>query len=298
MGNEVITVDGEVVPDAPSGGESLAIRLSRAEIDQQIATARAYPRDVAMVTKRITALATMSKEAAASMLYNLPRSDKNIEGPGIRFAEIVAQCFGNNRQGARVVEVDRKNKMLVAAGIFHDLETNSMTEKRVQRRISNKSGYLFSDDMIVVTGNAACSIALRNAILGGVPRVLWWPAYERAVQIVAGRPEDAGRRLEQAIRWFASQGADEAQLLAALRLEDKSKVLPEHIVRLEGMASALKNNEATLEELLRIKETAASHEVVDNPLADAPATGAPPAAGVKAGKKPAAAETKAKEQPL
>ena len=269
MAQEIITTDGEVVPDV-IGNESLAVRLTRAEVDQQITTARQYPRDVATVSKRIMAFATMSKEAAASMLYNLPRAEKNIEGPGIRFAEALAQSFGNNRQEARVVEVDRKNKVLTAEGVFHDLETNSALKKRVQRRISTSKGYLFSDDMIVVTGNAACSIALRNAILGGIPRVLWWPAYERAVEIVAGKPEDAGKRLAQAIAWFVKKGAKEEQLLAVLALEDKSNVLPEHIVRLEGMASALKNGEATLDELLNQRATA-EHAVVENPLADEPA---------------------------
>ena len=269
MANEIITTDGEAVPDA-AGHESLAVRLTRAEVDQQIATARQFPRDVATVSKRIMAMATMSKDGAASMLYSLPRAEKNIEGPGIRFAEALAQSFGNNRMEARVVEVDRKNKVLTAEGIFHDLETNSALKKRVQRRISTKQGNLFSDDMVVVTGNAACSIALRNAILGGVPRVLWAPAYEKAVEIVAGKPEDAGKRLDQAILWFAGKGAKEEQLLAVLALEDKSKVLPEHIVRLEGMASALKNGETTLEELLNTRVTA-EHAVVENPLADEPA---------------------------
>jgi hypothetical protein len=40
----------------------------------------------------------------------------------------------------------------------------------VRRRIFDSRGRLFNDDMITVTGNAACAIAKRNAILSGVPK--------------------------------------------------------------------------------------------------------------------------------
>ncbi len=268
MANEIIETSGELVPEA--GDTSLAVRLSRAEIDGQISTARAYPRDLAGAQKNIKALATMSRDAAALMLYSLPRAGKDISGPGIRFAEAVAQSFGNCRISARVIEVSRTSKYVEAEGIFHDLQTNMASTARVRRRISGKDGRLLNDDMITIVGNAACSIARRNAILAGVPRALWAPAYDAAVQKVAGNIADVGKRLEQAIAWFMGKGAKEEQLLAVLALEDKTKVLPEHIVRLEGMASALKNGETTLEELLNTRVTA-EHAVVENPLADEPA---------------------------
>jgi len=275
MANEVIETTGSPVADA---GESGTILLARAEIDQLIATSRMYPRDIQAATKSIMAYATMSKDAAASMLYRLSRKDKktgedkSIEGPGIRFAEALAQSWGNFRVAQRIIEINRKDKHLIVEGVFLDTQTNGMTAKRVQRGIRTSGGYLYSDDMINVTANAAGSIAIRNAILAGIPRMVWWPAYEAALKKVAGTAAEAPDRLARALAWFVSKGADEVSVLSAIFLEDKSEVLPDHIVKLEGMRASLINGEATLDDLLgRTRE--AEHAVVDNPLEDGPAKG-------------------------
>ena len=148
---------------------SLVIGMSRVEIDQQIATARRYPRQISVVAKNILSTVTLDEETAAECMYALPRGGKPIQGPSIRFAEAVKAFYGNNRSASRVVHVDRAEKVVVAEGIFHDLETNTATRSEVRRRIVDSKGRLYSDDMIIVTGNAAGSIALRNSILGGGP---------------------------------------------------------------------------------------------------------------------------------
>jgi hypothetical protein len=165
---------------------SLAVGLSRAEIDTQIATARRYPRQISRVAQSILSLATLDEETAEESMYALPRGGKPIQGPSIRFAEIVKTSYGNCRAAARVVHVDRVEKVVIAEGVFHDLETNTATRAEVRRRICDKYGKLYKDDMIIVTGNAACSIALRNAILGGVPKALWRKAYDAVQHTIAG----------------------------------------------------------------------------------------------------------------
>jgi hypothetical protein len=138
------------------------------------------------VSDRIFSLATLDRESAEESMYALPRGGKPITGPSIRFAEVVKQAYGNCRAAARVVHVDREEKFVEAEGIFHDLETNVATTARVRRRIVDSKGRLYSDDMIIVTGNAACSIALRNAIMGGVPKPLWRRAYEAVQGTIKG----------------------------------------------------------------------------------------------------------------
>ena len=81
---------------------SLAVTLARAEIDQQIATARALPRSIERAIKNIVTLSTLDEETAAECIYALPRGGKTIRGPSIRFAEIVASQWGNARVGSRV----------------------------------------------------------------------------------------------------------------------------------------------------------------------------------------------------
>src|SRR5215470_4225045 len=159
----------EPAADDEQGGAvvqvGLVSTLAKAEIDSQVATARQYPRAMKSAAQNIMTLATVDEQTAGECMYALPRGNKPIRGPSIRFAEIVAQCWGNNRTSATTIEIDRVNKLVIAEGMFHDLETNHATKATVNRRISDKHGRIFNDDMIVVTGNAACAIARRNAIL-------------------------------------------------------------------------------------------------------------------------------------
>lgn len=246
--NEIV----ETTPRMPD--ESMAIALSKAEIDQQIATARAYPRNLKRVMGSITSLVTLDEETAQECLYALVRrksdeENKPIEGPSIRLAEVAAQMYGNCRIDARVVHVDRTEKFVEAEGLFHDLETNMASRATVRRRISTKQGRLFSDDMIVVTGNAACAIAKRNAILAGIPRGIYRPAYQAARAIVAGTAETLGKNREKAIKAFASFGVTPAQLFEALGVQTEVDIKIDHVAQLRAMYSTLKNAEATVEEM-------------------------------------------------
>src|SRR4051794_13584258 len=77
--------------------------ITRGEIDMQIRTARAYPRNITTFKREALALACLDEETASSMFYVVPRGGKMIEGPSIRMAEIVGSAFGNLRYGARIV---------------------------------------------------------------------------------------------------------------------------------------------------------------------------------------------------
>ena len=227
----------------------LAISLARAEIDQQISTAHAYPRSIDRAVKNILTLATMDEQAAEECIYALPRGGKPIKGASVRLAEIVASQWGNNRVGARVVHVDRDEKFVEAEGVYHDLETNAAITSRVRRRIVDAKGRLFSDDMIIVTGNAAAAIAKRNAILGGVPRAVWRKAYEAAEKVIVGDVKTLSVRREGAIRAFAAFGVTPAQIFTALGVSGLDDIGLSHIPELIGMHSALKSGEVEVEEM-------------------------------------------------
>ena len=149
-----------------SNAETLAA-LTRSEIDVQVATAHQYPRNLSRVLNNIETLATMDEDVAGSCFYTLRRQGKVIEGPSVRMAEIIASSWGNLRVQARIISND--GKMITAQGICHDLESNYATSTEVKRRITDKNGKTFSEDMQVVTGNAACAIAMRNALFKVVP---------------------------------------------------------------------------------------------------------------------------------
>lgn len=249
-GQEIITQDGEVISSAlPPEQASLAIQLSRAEVDQKIATARAYPRQVTTAIQNILTLATLDEETAKECSYALPRGNKPIVGPSARFAEIVYQNWGNCIVGARVVHVDRVEKYVEAEGVYHDLETNASRTARVRRRIVDSRGRLYSDDMIIVTGNAACAIASRNAILAGVPKGVWRKAYEAAEKVMKGDVKTLSERRVGIFKAFAAFGVKPEQIFAALNIAGEDDITLEHIPVLIGMHSALKSGEATVEEM-------------------------------------------------
>lgn len=228
---------------------SMAAGLAKAEINQQIATARQYPRSVAHSVRNMQSLATFSQEAAAECNYALPRGGKTLTGPSIRLAELIVSQWGNCRVGARVVHVDRVEKFLEAEGVFHDLETNAATTARVRRKISDKNGRLFSDDMITVAGNAACSIAKRNAVLAGVPKAAWMPAYEAALATIRGDQKTLVERREGALRALGTFGITPDMLFEYLEVGGLEDITLDHMPALLAMHKGLKDGEHTVESL-------------------------------------------------
>jgi hypothetical protein len=247
--------------------QTLAVDLARAEIDQAIATAHRYPRMLDTVIKKIETLACYNEAAAENCIYSLPRAGKAIIGPSVSFANIVAQAWGNCTDGARITYIDRKEKVVIAEGGFHDLETNRKTVLPVQRRIVDKAGRIFNDDMIMVTGMAAASIARRNAILNAIPRAIWFPIYERCLQIVRGDVETFSERKDKAMKAFAQFGVKPEQVYMVLGLKGEADLTLEHLPTLRGMYSALRNQESTVEEMFDPRRmTGTAFETVNNPL--------------------------------
>ena len=173
---------------------------------------------------------------------------------------------GNCRVAARVVEINTAQKYIEADAVFHDLESNAATSARVQRRISDSKGRLYSAAMIQQTGNAACSIARRNAILAGVPRALWRPAYEAARHMLVGDAKAIANTRAEAVKAFTRLGVTPEQLFAVLGVNAETDLTADHIVTLRGMFATLRNGEASVEEMF--SPARAVHQVVANPLDD------------------------------
>lgn len=231
--------------DAPETG-TLAV-LNRSEINQQIATAHQFPRSVQRFRKEALGLATMTETIARECVYAIPRDGKVIEGPSIRFAEILVSCWGNCRSAARVV--DEGTEFVTSQGLFHDLQSNSAITFEVRRRITDKRGRRYGADMIGVTSNAASSIALRNAILRGVPKALWADIYEAARKTIMGDFKTLQNRRTDAVAAFQAYGVSAEAIFRKLELRGIDDVGMEHLVVLGGMMTAIKDGEVTPEEM-------------------------------------------------
>lgn len=257
--------------------------LSGAEIDRQIATARQYPRSVKRFINEAQQLVTLNEDVAAECVYALPRGGKTIEGPSARFAEIMAHAWGNARAGSRVV--DEQGDFVTAQGVFHDLEKNVAITYEVKRRIIDKRGRRYDADMIGVTANAACSIALRNAVLKGIPKALWTSLYQDARQVIMGDSKTLANRRADALAYLQKFGATEQMVLDLLELNGVEDITLDHLVVLRGLATAIRDGDTTVEQAFKstgtvenAPETDALNESLrkQEPTKPAPAPTSPP----------------------
>lgn len=234
-GNEVLAAESSMVSV-----------LNKSEIDQQIATAHKYPRSIKRFRDEAVQMVTLSETVAQECVYALPRDGKVIEGPSARFAEVIASAWGNSRAGARVIS--DQGEFVTAQGVFHDLERNVAITYEVQRRIVDRQGRRYKPDMIGVTANAACSIALRNAILKGVPKAFWQDMYDSARSVVMGDFKTLSNRRADAIKAFQSYGISQDQVFQTLEVAGIEDIGLEQLVVLRGILTAIKDGDTTPEQ--------------------------------------------------
>lgn len=250
--------EAEVMDDIKESSDNgtMLANLARAEIDVQITTAKQYPRSLKAFKQQAMEMATLDEDTAASMFYVLPRAGKKIEGPSIRMAEVVGSCFGNLRYGARIVDVG--DEFLTAQGACHDLEKNIAITYDVRRRITNKQGVKFNADMVQTTGNAAMSIALREAIFRVVPRALYKNIVDEAKLVSVGNAATMSEKRHKAFDWFAKAGAPQAKVLEFLGRAGIDDVTIDDLITLRGMVTSIKDGELTVDEIFAKHETPAA----------------------------------------
>lgn len=231
--------------------------INRSEIDMQIMTAQRIPRNIEKCKENMIALASMDDTVAYNCFYHLERKDKDgnvtiIEGPSVRFAEIIAACWKNLRVAARIIGND--GKTITAQGVCHDLESNVAISTEVKRSILTSKGYTYSQDMQVVVGNAASSIALRNAICKVVPQVL----IKNVVEAVQSKALEHIKQIgieESWKQWVAyMQGqfkVSESMMLEYLN-KKRGELDANDIQKLVGVCNAIKEGTTTVEEAFKM----------------------------------------------
>jgi hypothetical protein len=238
---------------SPEPGRALAViapaALAGLEIDKQIATAKEFPRDIVRVQRTSMQLVeqhlSMSDRSEDGLYYCLTRGGKKIEGPNVRLAEIIQHSYGNSRAGARPTHAD--DKYVYAEGVFHDLETNTAINMTVKRRITDREGHRYNDDMIGTTENAASAIAYRNAVLKGIPKAIWWPLYLRARKIEGGaRPNETSTKRQAAVQMLQGKGVTLEQICNRLGVTKISDIGADELATLRGILTACANKETSL----------------------------------------------------
>lgn len=259
-------VDDELEREVESLSQSTQIAaLQRIEVDMQISTAKQYPRSIKRFLNEARQMVSLTEEIASECTYMLPRGGKKLMGPSARFAEIVASAWGNCRAAARIVE--EQERFVVAQGVFNDVERNVAITYEVRRRITNKDGGRYNDDMIGVASNAACSIAMRNAVLKGIPKAFWKSLHDEAMRTARGDEKTLTQRRDALVKAFAELGVKEKELFALIDVAGKEDITLDHLVELKAIYTAIRDGDTSVDQLLNRNEPV-GNKVARSPVND------------------------------
>lgn len=227
----------------------------KALIDMQIATAKAYPRDIVKATNRCIALVSFDKELAASCTYSLPKGGKPITGPSVHLARLLAKQMGNLRADVRVLSADGSH--VTCEAVCFDLETNYAYRTQIKKSIVGSKGR-YSEDMITITMNACSAIAFRNAVFSVVDDEIVKKVQDAAKKVVLGdvsteqaliaRRTKVVEGYQKAYASFAITDDEIAKSVGRITIE---QITAEDLIVLIGFEKALATGEATIESIFR-----------------------------------------------
>lgn len=227
--------------------------VERANVDSQVATAKRYPRDIRRSIDNSVVMATMNQETAQSCIYALPRGGKPITGPSVHLAKIIVSNWGNMRTETKVVQIT--DKQVISRGTCWDMETNVASAFEVRRSIIGKNGQRFSDDMITVTGNAANSIAYRNAVFAVIPKAITDRVYYAAQKFITGDLSDSDKLLKVRTgilnNFKNNYGITEEEVVKMCGKQTVNQIGADEISMLMGTIQALKDGDTTVDELMK-----------------------------------------------
>lgn len=227
--------------------------VERANVDSQVSTAKMYPRSIKRSIDNSIVMATMDAETAQSCGYALPRGGKPITGPSVHLAKIIVSNWGNMRTEAKVVQIT--DKQIISRGTAWDLEANVASAFEVRRSIMDSRGKRYSDDMITVTGNAANSIAYRNAVFSVVPKAVVDKVYKAAQKFITGDLSDEEKLIKRrtdAINYFNDEwGITEAEVIKLCGKQTVNQIKADEIALLLGMVQSLKDGDTTVDEIMK-----------------------------------------------
>ena len=226
--------------------------IEKANVDVQVATAKQFPRNVTRAIQNSIVMATIDPETAQMMRYALPRGGKPITGPSVHLAKLIVSNWGNIRAEAKVVQIT--DSQVVSRGTCWDLENNVATAIEVRRNIKGKGGQRFSDDMITVVGNAANSIAFRNAVFSVIPKAVTDKVYRAAQECITGDLSDEAKLLQKrtnCLKFFNDEyGITEEEVIKLCGKQTVNQIKADEIALMLGIYQSLKDGDTTVDEVM------------------------------------------------
>ena len=242
--SEVTLVPAQVESPAPA-------RTDRVFLDSVIEAAQRSPRSVTRAKEEAKALIGHDVTTAERSFYRLERTSRDgrkviIEGPSVRLMEACAYAFRNIIVSSWVDQITDTH--VIAKGRAIDLERVVAYETEVRRRITDRNGLRYSDDMITTTAQAACAIAKRNALSGVIPPLLVQDLYEYAKQVALKKAKPLAERITLAVQKFQKLGVKPEMLASKCGKSHVNELTNEDLENLLGTYNAICDGVSTVEE--------------------------------------------------
>ncbi len=225
-----------------------SLDISGGTLDRLISKAQQSPRDIVAFAQTVEASVLRDDKVAGDCLFGLPRGGKMIEGPSVRLAEILVPAWKNVMADVQALPVGPRDTEVTSVATFIDLENIVAIRIATKRRITDKGGHRYSDDMVVMTQNANNAIAFRNVVFKGIPQALWWSIYEKARVKALGEGGTIPQKRQAMLDWFGKLGVEPAQILTRLKVAGTSDISIDELVTLKGLGNAIKEGEITVEQ--------------------------------------------------
>lgn len=242
-------------------------QVSKAFIDTQVSTARAYPRDLNLCIKTVKDYIKSDKEFAEKCMYSLNKGGTIIKGPSVHLARFIGQTFGNMRLESKVIGIDSTH--VTCEATCFDLEKNYAVRKTVKKSIVGSRGR-YTEDMATIVANAASAIALRNAVFDVIPKPIVDSLYKTASETLVGdlsKKKDLERRKKKMFEGFLSKYKDkkltQEEILKSINREKYEDVDSDDITTLIGYQNNISENPEAFETIFRQKNNEPS-QPVDN----------------------------------
>jgi hypothetical protein len=257
---------------------------ARAQIEARYVLAMRNPRDIDRARAKLMK-ACERPTFAEKAIYRLPRGQKFIEGPSIRFAEEAIRAMTNIYAPTMAI-FDDADRRIVRVSVI-DLEANVSYDKDVTiaktierknpqkgatvigQRLNSQGEQVFviqaTDDELLMKENALVSKALRTNGLRIVPSDIVEDALARARKTMTDRAaQDPEATRKKIMDGFAALGVDPAALKHYVG-HDMARVTPEEYQALLSLHNAIRDGEVTWKEALESRMEARGEVVKPEP---------------------------------
>lgn len=263
----------------------LSVNSSRemSEVRAAIFLAREFPRDLALVEKKLLAACSRYSLAEQAM-YAYPRGKEIITGPSIRLAEAILQAYGNASSGIRELRQDAGESIIQAYA--WDCESNVRSEKIFavpHKRTTKKGTTTLTDsrDIYELVANMG-SRRLRACILALIPGDLVDMCVEQCEKTLAkGSGDTLAKRIEKMLAAFGELGVSKEKIEG--RLKHKIEATNEtELVNLAKIFKSIRDGMAKPADFFDVAEAPKAEDLNEKFAAPAPVEESPAPAKTQA----------------